>query len=677
MAESRPVQRLHNPLADSIVTKLFDAFHLYICMCLSGELVGNVLLGGALCLAGQVLVVYARLFARENRALLPHSMQARSIGIFIASVALLALLLFLYPALAESAHFPRLITAVLILIIRQGSTTVAAMHLSGLRRALLLALIHAALSAGALLLVDPYIAPGPMGDISTMVIATGVGLLARQIVSTQPGTQYQASRSDADRLQQVSAYRIYNRMVSSSIVALNLALITYICTMDLGSGISMIDRFWNLVVWLVLVFGVTYIGLVFFRRRGLTRYDKPTVFVAGAIMLSIAITGTYNEWFTGWGTLPGYFLWGVGLACILSIIVSMGADMQAVLELDMTEEELTGYRDNTLAVVDLSLTLSMLLVLVMLTLMAFLSEGAAAAYRRLPLVRFMMDTMSSWPVIVIGGALIYALMQPLNSDYAKKLARFRAQQRKGEANPALETRLQFMLVKQTKRVLPSILRAVIRPLMPCRVHGKEHVDTEHGPVVFVCNHLEIYGPLITNLHLPFYFRSWIISSMLDRDVIYDQLEGGINVVFRWAPARMREWIRRLAARIIPHILQSLDPIPVYRGTMREVIKTIQLTVDAMECEDNILLFPENPGNENYKEIGVSQFYSGFVSIGAEYYKRTGLSTTFYPMYVDKQKRTLTIGEGIVYLPENGSRKEKARIVDALHTWMSGQGEAGK
>ncbi len=210
--------------------------------------------------------------------------------------------------------------------------------------------------------------------------------------------------------------------------------------------------------------------------------------------------------------------------------------------------------------------------------------------------------------------------------------------------------------------------------MPCRVVGAEQVDTEHGPVVFVCNHLEVYGPLITNLHLPFYFRSWVVASMLDREIVARHLNGGVESLFRWIPERLRARLPRLFAPLVLFVLHSLDPIPVYRGTARDVIKTMRLTVDAMEYEDNILLFPENPGEGKYQTTGVSGFYSGFAAIGGEYYKRTGNCPTFYPMYADKSRRTLTIGPGVTFDPANGRAEEKERIVGALYAWMSRRAE---
>ena len=42
-------------------------------------------------------------------------------------------------------------------------------------------------------------------------------------------------------------------------------------------------------------------------------------------------------------------------------------------------------------------------------------------------------------------------------------------------------------------------------LSSCKVKNADIVNLKNGPVVFVCNHLEILGPMLTVLYMPFYF----------------------------------------------------------------------------------------------------------------------------------------------------------------------------
>ncbi len=649
--------------------KLFDAFHLYIAICLGEQLVQSAALGGAVYLVGQVLVMYARLYSKRNSPLLPAGIQARGLLLFVSALVLSASLMLLYPAILGHKNFNALMACIVLLLFRQA-TSIAVIHLRVHRtvRVLVLIALYAVLSTAATYIYQPLLSVEVYGEITLMVLATGVAALA--YYAAQSPREIIRPHANADKLNQVSAYRIYNRMTSSAVSALNLSLLSYICYMRIKPQQSMLQVFWDIAVWLLLVGGLTALMLRLLQRQ-VSRYDKPSVFAAGAALIIIAIVGAYKNWFTGWMVPLSYLLWGAGLACMFSIMLHLGRDMRDVLELDMTPDELEGYRDNTQAMTEWSLTLFTLLLVLFLTLLSFFAKGQPETWMSNPVVRWALSSMLFWPPVLVAAALIYALMQPLNRDYARKLAHYRAQQRINHVNPALRTRLQMKLIQQSRRFAPDILRFIVRPLMPCRVIGAEQVDLEKGPVVFVCNHLEIYGPLITNLHLPFYFRSWIISSMLDKDAVAEQLKGGVETIFRFLPRKIRTRLPRLLAPVMLFILRALDPIPVFRGSVRDVINTIKLTTDAMEYEDNILLFPENPTGK-YPTNGVSEFFSGFVGIGAEYYKRTGNCTTFYPMYADKLRRTLTIGPGINYNPQNGRSEEKERIVNALHGWMSEQ-----
>jgi hypothetical protein len=84
-----------------------------------------------------------------------------------------------------------------------------------------------------------------------MVVATGFVAFAYQAVQVPHKPIRPAA--DADKLHRVSAYRIYNRITSSTIVALNLALLTYICYMRIGAESTLLTLFWGLAAWLLLV----------------------------------------------------------------------------------------------------------------------------------------------------------------------------------------------------------------------------------------------------------------------------------------------------------------------------------------------------------------------------------------------------------------------------------------
>ena len=662
-------------------SKFFDVLHVFIAMCMSELLMHNAVLGGALYLTGQTWVVYTRLYSRQNVRLLPSAAKASGLIIFVAAGLLSAVLLLVYPALAWSVNLRPLIICIVVLLLRQGGAILLCrLKIARWVRVLLLSVWHTLLSGITMGVLYPLLSNEEFWMMFAMVAGTSLATLVWQGIEEAP-PKTAAHAADPDKLQNVSSYRLYNRMVSSVFIALNLSTFTYICYLRYQPSYGMLDTLLYFLAWLGIITALTASILLFFRRKSLvSRYDKPSVFVVGALLFSGACIATYNGWFSTFNNIFQNILWAAGLACMFSVMISLGRDMKEVLELSMGPLEERDYFSNTFAMVDWGVTLSTLLLVLLFTMVSFFMEGRVNQLEAVLGVQGVMRTlMLLLPPLFLVAALVFALMQPLNKDYAKKLAHYRAQQRAGNVNSALETRLQMQLVKKTRYITPGIIKAFLRPFMPCKVIGKEQVNLEQGPVIFVCNHLEVYGPIITNLHLPFYFRSWIVSYMLDRKVVAKQLEGGVDKVLHWLPKGLRKRIPAWIAPLMIYVLNSVDPIPVYRGNVREVVKTIRLTVEAMEYEDNILLFPENPRAEGepgkYKEEGVSQFFSGFSSIGSEYYKRTGGRTTFYPMYASRKKHTIVIGPGIQFDPDNPKAAEKDRIVSYLYEWMEQQAKA--
>jgi hypothetical protein len=95
----------------------------------------------------------------------------------------------------------------------------------------------------------------------------------------------------------------------------------------------------------------------------------------------------------------------------------------------------------------------------------------------------------------------------LNRDFLRKLRLYRDQKLTQTVIPAFERRLRSILVKRyRKRVGIRILSALVKPWCYHRVVGTKNVQPGEGPVIFVANHREIYGPIVVNLYLPFSFR---------------------------------------------------------------------------------------------------------------------------------------------------------------------------
>lgn len=264
--------------------------------------------------------------------------------------------------------------------------------------------------------------------------------------------------------------------------------------------------------------------------------------------------------------------------------------------------------------------------------------------------------------------------QPMDRDSSAKIHRY-ADLFSPEKNPRLGARLNETLVEPYTRSAGFwLVKSAFRPFFPSKFVGSENIDSAADtPMVFVCNHLEIYGPIITQLHVPYPVRSWIINNMVDLELTEQNLSGAIDKIFRIFSLRFRRWLCHALAKPVCWAMNNIDHVTVYRGNSRDVIRTIRETVDAVQCGDNILLFPENTSAEGengaYKIGEVSAFFSGFSNIASSVYEKTGQCITFYPLFADKKKKKIYAEKGITFDPSHSKPEEKKRIVTYLHDTM--------
>lgn len=86
-----------------------------------------------------------------------------------------------------------------------------------------------------------------------------------------------------------------------------------------------------------------------------------------------------------------------------------------------------------------------------------------------------------------------------------------------------------MVKRHKNRFGVKIIIALLRPLYYHKVVGKENLrGLEDGTMVLVCNHGELYGPVVANLYIPVAFRPWAIAEMMNREVIIEHMYQGTD-----------------------------------------------------------------------------------------------------------------------------------------------------
>ncbi len=210
-----------------------------------------------------------------------------------------------------------------------------------------------------------------------------------------------------------------------------------------------------------------------------------------------------------------------------------------------------------------------------------------------------------------------------------------------------------------------VLGYVLTPFFRCRAEVPQSIVNHKEPVVFVCNHYEIFGPFAVTLSLPLRFRLWSNSIVVDAVNHVDSMIVGAQHVLPFLSEKAARKLLNFLAPMVERVLKRFQPITVYRDNLGKQMKAIEKTVDFMLDGENIVLFPET-GYPAYSHGSVTEFYRSFVLIGEVYRRRTGGSVDFCPIYVDKKHRRLQFGDLVTY-GEDTASVECTRIVEELRS----------
>lgn len=219
-----------------------------------------------------------------------------------------------------------------------------------------------------------------------------------------------------------------------------------------------------------------------------------------------------------------------------------------------------------------------------------------------------------------------------------------------------------------------LLMFVLRHAMPHQLKGVENVRLqEDDPIVYLCNHGELYGPIAGMLYCPGFVRPWTISELCG------STEEATAYVKRytlkkvdWAD-KTKQRVAKFLAKNTLKLMQKVQSIPVFRHKPRELMTTFRKSVEALQQGANLLIFPEDPDTDpnspGYKSGRPPELFRGFPMLAQVYYNRTGKRCRFVPVLCHKEGRTVSFGTEILYDPDNDPIAERDRIVDETYNQM--------
>lgn len=465
----------------------------------------------------------------------------------------------------------------------------------------------------------------------------------------------------------IASYRIFSNMTLYASVAIGLGFMLYLFYMLApSSGVFEIESYIRIAAWMLCINIILALCqfLIDKKWKGVALAE----FTIGAITWGI---GTYlmnHSQVSGSSNLVWTILWGMGIALVFSAINKFYVEFEAVgriADSRLGKEELLV--SNTI-ISNVSQIISNIITLLIVALWTWVVPHMHDISSPGAFVRWTLYL----PTIFMLVAIFLSLKQPFDARNREKLLKYVTSR---TDNEEMRESLNRLFVKKYRvRFGAKILCTVARPFLRLKVTGKEHLKSDDYPSVFVCNHGFVYGPVSAVIYLPTYFRPWIHNVMLDYDTAVLELHKSLAVVKKIFGRKIGSKILSWFTKATCWLLNSFNPIPVVRGSSRDVMSTFEMSLQALVEGDNILLFPEKPKAlagvaEDDRSGRIRLFYTGFAHIGKLYFDKTGRKLRFYPLYSDKNRRVFKIGEGVEYNPELSPIESKKELAEKLQLRM--------
>ncbi len=186
------------------------------------------------------------------------------------------------------------------------------------------------------------------------------------------------------------------------------------------------------------------------------------------------------------------------------------------------------------------------------------------------------------------------------------------------------------------------------------VEGTSNLPDE--ATIIVGNHTQMNGPICGELYCPVDSTTWCAWQMMHLKEVPDY---AYTDFWSQKPKYIRWFFRLLSYIIAPLsvcVFNNAKTIPVYHDT--RLLTTFKETVSALKSNKSVIIFPESYTPHNNI---VNSFQSKFIDIAKLYFRQTGKSLTFTPLYIAPALCKMVFGKPITFNPESPIEEERQRI----------------
>ena len=188
------------------------------------------------------------------------------------------------------------------------------------------------------------------------------------------------------------------------------------------------------------------------------------------------------------------------------------------------------------------------------------------------------------------------------------------------------------------------------------------VEPPAGPVVYVCSHGNMAGPLATLCWLPFPARPWVFHVFTDKKTCYEQFSGYTFSRRFGLPQPLANFLAGIVSGYVSALMTSTGAIPVYRGSVH-IGATFKETVAALQAGDSVLIFPDVDYTDDSDGIGA--VYDGFLLIDRFWRRTSDEPLDFIPLRLDHHTRRITAGAPVRFDRSADQKEELVRVRETL------------
>lgn len=184
--------------------------------------------------------------------------------------------------------------------------------------------------------------------------------------------------------------------------------------------------------------------------------------------------------------------------------------------------------------------------------------------------------------------------------------------------------------------------------------------------IYIANHSGAAGPLTLSVYFPKILVPWGAYPMTR------------NYISRWkylyfvfyrqkiGYSKIRSFILATLFGVISKVLYNgVKLIPTYPDARLK--STIRKTIEHLDCNNSILIFPEDSSLGYHEEI--VSFHAGFVFLAKQYYQEKGEHIPIIPLFYNKEKQRIIVGDSYT-LSEFDKSKKRDEVAEEFRTILN-------